>query len=182
VAERGVIQRFQKLARVYRAATDSQPAAALVWLDEANAQSLANAPAISLGEDSIEGRLIRVDQAAGGISGRMEALIEFNDPRGRHPVGSALEATFTATAPREALAVPTSAVIHGAAGSFVFARNGGHFSRVMVTTGAESDGWIEVSDGLYEGDEVVAEAVDALWLIELCALKGGTPCCPVPES
>jgi multidrug efflux pump subunit AcrA (membrane-fusion protein) len=167
---------------VYRAARDGQPAAATIWLDPASARALAGGPVITLDEDQMEARLVRTFSAGAEVSGRVEALIEFADPEGRFPLGASLTARFATRESQPSLSVPKSAVIHGAAGSIVFARTGGHFSRVTVTTGAETDGWIEITDGLYEGDVVVTAAVEALWLIELCALKGGTPCCPVPES
>ena len=75
--------------------------------------------------------------------------------------------------------IPASAVIRGVEGTFVYTVSGSHYVRTAVKPGAESCGWVEITDGLYAGDVVVARAVDALWNVELCALKGGTPCCPV---
>jgi multidrug efflux pump subunit AcrA (membrane-fusion protein) len=42
-----------------------------------------------------------------------------------------------------------------------------------VKTGSEADGKIEITDGLFQGDQVVAKPVETLWLIELRATKGG---------
>jgi len=73
----------------------------------------------------------------------------------------------------EVVAIPPSAVLRTAEGSFVYAVRGDAFRRTPLQTGAEMDGWIEVSDGLKAGDQVVTQAVQSLWLIELRATKGG---------
>jgi multidrug efflux pump subunit AcrA (membrane-fusion protein) len=39
--------------------------------------------------------------------------------------------------------------------------------------GSEADGWVEITDGLLAGDQVVTKPVQTLWLIELRATKGG---------
>jgi multidrug efflux pump subunit AcrA (membrane-fusion protein) len=70
--------------------------------------------------------------------------------------------------------------VEGVEGPFVYTANGSHFTRTVVRLGAVSDGWVEVVDGLYAGDSVVSKAADTVWMIELCALKGGAPCCPAP--
>jgi hypothetical protein len=41
---------------------------------------------------------------------------------------------------------------------------------------------VAIEDGLYAGDSVAVRGVDGLWLVELSALKGGTPCCSVPKK
>lgn len=70
-------------------------------------------------------------------------------------------------------AVPRSAVLRTSEGTFVYVANGGAYLRTAVKTGAETDSLVEITDGLLEGDQVVATSVEALWLIELRATKGG---------
>lgn len=186
LAEKSVTRRVEKIAQVYRAG------AAVAWLDEAEAREARVGQSVSLRANASNlkaqpsrlatGVLVRLNAASGAASGQVEALIEFEDPAGRVPAGSSLVVAFTAERAHTALAVPESAVIHGAGGAFVYAVNGGHFTRTMVKPGAAADGWVEITDGLYAGDVVVTQAADSLWLIELCALKGGSPCCPVPTK
>lgn len=77
---------------------------------------------------------------------------------------------------------PESAVIRGATGAFVYVANGEHFTRTPVKMGRVADGQAEILDGLYAGDVVVSKAAEPLWMVELYALRGGVPCCPVPKK
>ncbi|MCB1389305.1 MAG: efflux RND transporter periplasmic adaptor subunit [Rhodobacteraceae bacterium] len=62
-------------------------------------------------------------------------------------------------ADREGLAVPVSAVLRDTAGAFVLLLGPGDaLERRTVQTGLAWDGWQEITEGLAEGDEVVARA------------------------
>ena len=80
------------------------------------------------------------------------------------------------------LVVPESALIQGVQEDFVYVENGEHFVRTPVVVGTRRDGWLEITEGLLPGDKVVAKAAHDLWMIELLALRGGSPCCPVPKK
>lgn len=69
--------------------------------------------------------------------------------------------------------IPRAALLRASEGSFVYVVNGDAYLRTAVKTGAEADGWIEITDGLLAGDQVVTKPVQTLWLIELRATKGG---------
>lgn len=187
VMEKSVTSRLEKMAQVYRAATGASPAAAVVWLSVAEAKDLRVGQGVLMGsigspKTSATGRLVRLEKSSSLSPGQLEALIEVDDAEGRFPMGSSLLVVFSAEGARTALVVPESAIVPGAAGAFVYTVNGEHFIRTLVKLGVAAHGGVEVTDGLYAGDVIVAKAVDSLWLIELCALKGGTPCCPVPTK
>lgn len=74
---------------------------------------------------------------------------------------------------RNVLAVPRSAVLDGATGTFVYVANGEFYLRTAVKLGARSADQVEITDGLYSGDMVVVSPVDQLWLAELRLTKGG---------
>lgn len=78
-----------------------------------------------------------------------------------------------ASEPKTALAVPRSAVLDGATGTFVYVLNGEFYLRTAVKLGARSADHVEITDGLYSGDMVVVSPVDQLWLAELRLTKGG---------
>lgn len=61
-------------------------------------------------------------------------------------------------------------------GDFVYVKNGNAFLRVPVKTGKRTGGYIEILDGLFEGDEVVSAGAYDLWMIELQAINGGRGC------
>ena len=204
VAERTQVRRLDKPAQVYRAAQGATMAAAVVWLNETESRQFHVGESVTLmatrpssetsrgrfsdkddkplqdHASALTGKFVRLIQQTPGAYGQSEALIEFADVDGRFLVGSSLLVRFSHSDGRSALSIPESAVIDGVAGAFVYAANGEHFTRTQVKVGSVTDGWVEVIDGLYAGDVVATKAVDSLWLIELCALKGGTPCCPAP--
>ena len=72
--------------------------------------------------------------------------------------------------------VPESSLLSTATGDFVFTANGDHFQRTQIKIGSLIDGWVSVSDGLLEGDQVVTNGVRELWRIELQATKAGAAC------
>lgn len=73
-------------------------------------------------------------------------------------------------------AVPTDAVLRTVKGDFVFVVNGDWFLRTPVTLGGSEGGFLEVKEGLYEGDKIVTRGARALWLAELQAVNGGVGC------
>ena len=77
--------------------------------------------------------------------------------------------------PREeaVMVVPRSAVLKTSEGTFVYAANGDAYLCTPVEVGSQSGGFVEITDGLLAGDQVVVKPVETLWLIELRATKGG---------
>jgi hypothetical protein len=69
--------------------------------------------------------------------------------------------------------IPQPALLRTSEGTFVYAVNGDAYFRTAVKVGSEADGWVEITDGLLAGDQVVTTPVQTLWLIELRATKGG---------
>ena len=130
----------------------------------------------------VTGKLVRLDEHALSVLGQVEALIEFSDTERRFLAGASLTASFLTREEKPVFVVPETALLACANGSFVYTVNGKHLTRTAVKAGATSDGFVEIEDGLYAGDSVAAKGVDNLWFIELSALKGGTPCCPVPKK
>lgn len=79
------------------------------------------------------------------------------------------------TLPRkDAVAViPHEALLRTSQGTFVYVVNGTAYLRTAVQVGGKADGKLEITDGLFAGDQVVTKPVETLWLIELRATKGG---------
>ncbi len=84
----------------------------------------------------------------------------------------------TITLPREDVVtvIPKSALLRTLGGTYVYVTNGNAYYRTAVKVGSESDNKIEITDGLFAGDQVVTKPVETLWLIELRATKGGGHC------
>lgn len=80
------------------------------------------------------------------------------------------------------ISIPKSAVLATTAGLSVYVENGDYYKRAPVKVGRMFGDHAEITDGVYEGDRVVTDAAETLWLIELRAVKGGKGCCPMPEK
>lgn len=183
VAEKSVTPRLEVTVQVFRAVEGTTPAAGLVWLsaDQTNGLRLGQPVRTANGLESI-GTLARLAGSRDDAASPIEAIIEFTPGASNLTVGGSVPVTLMISAPHPVMAVPDSAVTRGVGGAFVYAANGAHYTRTPVKTGVTADGWVEIKDGLYAGDQVVAKASESLWLIELCALKGGSPCCPVERK
>lgn len=129
------------------------------------------------GDAILTGTVWKVDPAQVGIMGQAEALLELADPNQSLSVGTFVEAeAVLGSKASKVPGIPLSAVLTTATGSFAFVKNGDYLLRTEIKTGLKNQEFVEVTDGLYEGDTVAAEPVEALYLIELRATKGGGHC------
>lgn len=124
------------------------------------------------GGETLQGRLSSLDRETARAIGQVEAVIEIPDPNESLAFGAFLTARF-ATAERAALVIPRSALVDAAAGTFVYARNGEHWLRTAVKVGGANENYVEILDGLFDGDIVVSKGAIDLWLVELRFTKGG---------
>ncbi len=125
---------------------------------------------------SFNGRLVKLDESLDRARDEVAAVVSFAWPTTNTQPALFLQATITLPEAERSLAVPHTAVLRTAEGSFVFAVNGEAYQRTAVKIGAAADGWVAIADGLLEGDSVVTKAVESLYLVELRATKGGGGC------
>ena len=90
--------------------------------------------------------------------------------------GEKVSVTASLGKERSAVVIPKSALLKTAEGSFVYTINGDYFVRAPIKTGVAQDGIVEVTDGLYSGDQVVTTPVMTLWMAELQSIRGGKAC------
>jgi multidrug efflux pump subunit AcrA (membrane-fusion protein) len=124
------------------------------------------------GGGKLRGRLSSLDLETARAIGQVEAVIEIPDPDERFEFGAFLTARL-AGAERTVRAIPRSALVDAASGTFVYARNGDRWKRAPVEIGGASKDHVEIVGGLSEGDIVVSRGAIDLWLIELRFTKGG---------
>lgn len=106
-----------------------------------------------------------------------ELLLEFPDPEKSMTIGDFLEIDLIPDdSPSKKLVIPHSARLTTSNGTFAFVKNGDFLLRTEIKTGIENEEWIEIVEGLYEGDQVAVKPVEALYMIELRATKGGGHC------
>lgn len=113
---------------------------------------------------------------AGLAPGESEIVVGVSNAAARFQNGEFLAAKLNLPHGGTVATVPQAALLRTVEGTFVYAVNGGAYFRTAVKTGRESGGWVEITDGLLTGDQVVTKAVESLWLIELRATKGGDAC------
>jgi len=105
---------------------------------------------------AIEGRIRRIFPSADN-----SRLVPVEITIGRRPVGVVLRPGFLARVSlplagnRLVLAIPASAVAVGEEAPYVFVVRGDSVERRTVRTGTTSAAWVEVIEGLAEGDRVV---------------------------
>jgi multidrug efflux pump subunit AcrA (membrane-fusion protein) len=187
VAEKPIQRQLETTAQVYRGAHEGSPASALILLSDDEAKELKIGQPVGLKAATgkgleATGELVQLDTQAHAALGQVEGLVEFADSQQHFPVGAFVAATLTKGEARPAFVVPESAVLVAADGSYVYTVNGTHLTRTRIKAGVSSAGFVEIEDGLYAGDWVAVKGVENLWLVELSALKGGTPCCPAPKK
>ncbi len=186
VTETPMQRRVQRAALVYREADARGMASAVVRLatNEFAHLKIGQPVSFMVGTNhtaQFNGRLARLDTQTLPLFGEIEALVEFADPNHRSVLGEVLTASFDGES-KPALVMPESALLTAADACYVYTVNGTRLTRTCVKVGTPSNGFVAVEDGLYAGDSVAAKGIDNLWLVELSALKGGTPCCPVPKK
>ena len=121
------------------------------------------------------GTLRSIENRNDSSSGLMAIVIEINS-RSNLNFGSPLEAVFSVHRTEPVMAVPSEALITTVEGDFVYVLNGEDFYRTPVRTGAKHDGFVEIEDGLYAGDQVVVQPPMKLWLAELQSIRSGKAC------
>ncbi len=171
VTNRPLTQTIRGTARIFG------PGKASLLLEPEAARRIqtGQAATLSAGGHVITGTVAKVDHLASLAWGKAEVLVEFSLEEERLQRGFA--EVLLESEPVSGLTVPASSVLETGAGKYVFVANGSYFLRTAIEIAARADGWVTVSEGLYEGDRIVTDGVRDLWCIELHATKTGAACC-----
>lgn len=129
---------------------------------------------------SAAGTIQKVSRSPGNLD--PEIIVALSAPSAVLLRGDFGEITTTIPGETNALVVPREAVIKCANGNLVYVVNGDAYTLTWVELGAEANGLVEITDGLFAGDSVVTRGAMDLWLVELRAVKGGQGCCPAPPK
>jgi hypothetical protein len=125
------------------------------------------------GETVLKGIVESIEVNPLGVMGDSEITITTVE---KLTVGQPLKAVIRQPAGDAVAAVPTAALLKTAEGSFVYVVNGDFYVRTPVKTGVTDDKFVEITDGLYAGDQIVTTPVMSLWMAELQVLRGGKAC------
>ena len=121
----------------------------------------------------LKGVVQSIDKIPFGTAGDLEVTISTSQPL---PQGSNFKGIIDIPASGSVAAVPAAALLKTAEGTFVYAVNGNFYVRTPVKIGASNDKLVEITDGLYSGDQIVTKPVMSLWMAELQVLRGGKAC------
>lgn len=123
------------------------------------------------------GRLAQVDVSAQNATGFVELIFDldsgFASRSSRPPaIGDFVKLRITGksiTVP----AVPATAMLDTAGGSFVYVLRDGYYMRTPVRTGLRTTAFVEIAEGLRPGESIAVSPIEQLWLTELRLTRGG---------
>lgn len=167
------------MAQIYSAAIEEATALASGVVGSAEAASLrVNLPAsVEWNGIKMTARIKELNRQLEKASGQVEVLIAVDDA-GKALSQSAFVPVFVPVTGTESgvVTVPRTALLRTVEGDFVYTVSGERFIRASVKPGLVNDKFVEITDGLYAGDQIVVEPVMTLWLTELQFIRGGKSC------
>jgi len=184
VEDQKVEQSIQFMAQVYQtgkeqAASKSLPAllSGMVHLSDAEWLKPGQLAEVRWnGGQALHGRISKINRALEGVSGQIEVLTEVDSQENEIPQGAFVQVTVKGELGNSGVSIPRSALLKTVEGNFVYTVSGDHFVRTPITTGSVNEKFVEVTDGLYSGDQVVVKPVMTLWVTELQSIRGGKAC------
>lgn len=180
VTERPVSAAREISARVFRAATISEPRAlASAVVSAVDAALLQPGFAGTTATGALIATVRRLDRTQEPQNGWVEVILQVEDAARSLPDGEFVNFRFTRHSTDAVTAVPRVALFHTTEGDFVYTVSGEHFVRAAVKLGRMDSEFAEVTDGLYVGDKIVVRPVMTLWMTELHNVNGGDACCLV---
>ena len=124
-------------------------------------------------DTTFKGTVEKIEANPLGVMGDSEITIATAE---KLTAGEPLKAVLRLPAGEVVAVVPKAALLKTAEGSFVYAVNGDFYLRTPVKPGVTDDKFVEITDGLYAGDQIVTTPVMSLWMAELQVLRGGKAC------
>ena len=114
----------------------------------------------AMGDELVEGELIRFGTTADATSGTFEAIFLIDNPKSELRPGMRAEFSIVTATREDVTAVPREAVQGDATNRVVYVADfdlPNSFVKSSVVTGEENDQYIEIKSGLFPGDEVVTK-------------------------
>jgi multidrug efflux pump subunit AcrA (membrane-fusion protein) len=189
VEERQMSAALEFSAQVYQAANEAQfaslqpkfavEARASGALSSAQSALLREGQPVTVkaeGKEILSGRIEAVKHGVGASNVLVEILLSITDSQARLPKGTFVSVSASLDGQKSVVSVPRAALLRTAEGDFVYTVSGERFVRASIKLGVINHEWVEVTDGLYAGDQIVVTPVMTLWMAELQSLRGGKAC------
>ncbi len=181
VTERKMAASLALPLRVYQVESDALRASGMVTPEQAKSLKPGQAIQVRAAHGTCyNGKVAGLMDQLEKATGLVEVLVEIPDRSDGLTIGASLAGKITFAVEPRVLTIPRPALLTCSEGSFVYTVSGEHLVRTAVKLGARDDDFVEITDGLYAGDQVVAQPVLSLWMTELAAVKGGQACCLEP--
>ncbi len=123
--------------------------------------------------DAFSGKVVAVDSRVDPVNRSIAARAVFENSDGRLKPGMLMQVTLLGEE-RPALLVPEESLISRATDHYVWVIDGDSATRTFIEIGDRRPGWVEVTDGLEEGDRIVRDGV--------ARLRGNTASIRIVES
>jgi len=144
------------------------------WVTPEQAKAIRPGIEVELhGNTTVKGLVKKIEANPLGVMGDSEITITTAETL---TVGQPLQTVLRHPAGDAVAPAPAADLLKTAEGSFVYAVNGDFYVRTPVKTGVTDDNFVEITDGLYAGDQIVTTPVMSLWMAELQVLRGGKAC------
>lgn len=112
-------------------------------------------------DEGFQGEVVELGTRINELSRTLPVRAIIDNPDGKLRPGQFMSANLTLRE-REALVIPEQAVMIRGDDKYVFIAEDGVARRISVSLGSRSPGWVEVSDGLSEDDQVIITGQDRL--------------------
>jgi multidrug efflux pump subunit AcrA (membrane-fusion protein) len=189
VSERKLSTTFSFDAAIYQAAAHAQFASvepatpttslASALLNRRDAQPLRVGQEVNVQtakHGNFRAHIRSIDATLGTNSSQVEVIVAIADGDQRLPHAASVSVIATNNSETAGAAIPSSALLRNAEGTFVYTVSGERFVRTPVKLGRVNHDLVEIADGLYAGDQVVVHPVMTLWMAELQSIRGGQAC------
>jgi membrane fusion protein (multidrug efflux system) len=163
VKEGNLIQLHQPLFRI----DDFDPLLAVLNVPERELRTLAPGMKVVMQVDAVaganfEGTVARVSPVVDSATGTFRVTCEFRDDTGRIKSGMFGRIAIVYDQRAGVLAIPRESLLPDATEPAVFAVREGKAARLVLKIGANDGAWVEVLEGLSEGEPVVTVGGSAL--------------------
>jgi len=183
VRERTVRESVCFTARVFRTATDhgldlGRNAIASAFVPaEKTALLTNNQRAIVRWEGrSLNASVSHVNRALERVQDQAEVTVQIFNANDGLTNQTVIDVVVPLERDQNVVIIPKSALLRTIEGNFVYTESGNRFVRSAVKINSVQGETVEVVEGLYSGDRVVAQPVMTLWLAELQSVRGGKSC------
>jgi cobalt-zinc-cadmium efflux system membrane fusion protein len=123
--------------------------------------------------DETTGKLVTIGRVIDPKTRTASVIFEVTNVDGRLRIGNFTKVVIATGAPRNVLAIPESALVDDAGKSVAYVMvEGEAFERRPIRLGIRANGWVEVLDGVVEGERVVSTGA---YEIRLSAATGSVP-------